>query len=168
VGAGTEGLTTDYPAHVRSENDGTTFERRLDLYAVRKPADEPGPDGRAAIASLADGDEVFTVHAGEPPRTRSAEEVGPVYSAGPDGPLAIPTGRVFVRFADGVRAEDRRAAFEATGFKIDKLLPYAPNAAWLRPSRGGIAAALPRATDLGKLPDVVHVEPQLLLQRALK
>jgi hypothetical protein len=167
-------LTTDYPAQVRSGSDGTTFERRLDLYALRKPINDPAPDesdeiaGPAAIASLTDGGDVFTVHAGEPPRARHVDEVAPVYSAGPDGPLAIPTGRVFVRLAEGVRVEDRRRAFEAAGFQIDKLLPYASNAAWLRPAQGGIAAALPLATDLGKLPDVVHVEPQLLLQRALK
>jgi hypothetical protein len=164
-------LTTDYPARVRSGSDGATFERRLDLYAVRQPINEPAAQefgGPATIAALADGTDVFTVHAGEPPRTRSADEIGPVYSAGPDGPLAIPTGRMLVRLADGVRIEDRRASFEAAGFEIDKMLSYAPNAAWLRPARGGVAAALPRAADLGNLPDVVHVEPQLLLQRALK
>jgi hypothetical protein len=164
-------LTTDYPAQVRSGSDGTTFERRLDLYALRKPINDQPPGesdnvaGPAAIASLTDGGDVFTVHAGEPPRV---DAVVPVYSAGPDGPLAIPTGRVFVRLAEGVRVEDRRPAFEAAGFQIDRLLPYASNAAWLRPAQGGTAAALPLATDLGKLPDVVHVEPQLLLQRALK
>jgi hypothetical protein len=156
-------LTTDYPAQVRSGSDGTTFERRLDLYALRKRINDPAPG--EAIASLTDGGDVFTVHAGEPPRV---DDVVPVYSAGPDGPLAIPTGRVFVRLAEGTRIEDRRPAFEAAGFQIDKLLPYASNAAWLRPTQGGTAAALQRATDLGKLSDVVHVEPQLLLQRALK
>ena len=156
----------DYPTHVRSGTGQAVFQRRRDLYAVRR---SPAAATAGAVASIPDGNTTITIHKGEPPPSEGAPaEVGPVYSAGPDGPLAVPTGRVLVRLSDGIRAEDRRAVFEAAGFRIDQTLSYAPQAAWLQPSQGGVAAALQGLPDLGRLPDVVHVEPQLLMPRALK
>lgn len=156
----------DYPAHVQSGTDHAAFERRADLYSIREAS---GTAPAKALAVVRDDANVsFAVYEGTPPAGRAAEDVGPVYSAGPGGPIAVPTGRVFVRFADGIRADRHRKQFEAAGFDIDRMLSYAPNAVWLRPTTGGVARALPGLAALAKLPGVAHVEPQLLLERALK
>src|SRR5262245_37058939 len=147
-----------FPEQVQSGT--STVERRADLYAVRQPADAAAKDAVAVIGD--DAHVAFAVYRGDPPSGRAPEEVGPVYSAGPDGPPAVATGRVFVRLAEGVRPEDRREAFAAAGFHIEQTLSYAPNAAWLRPAEGGAGRALPAIATLQKLDDVVHVEPQLL------
>src|SRR5262245_13261745 len=155
----------DYPTHVHGGTANAVFERRRDLYSVRQPAQAAAKEAVAVIRG--DGGVAFAVYKGTPPDHRT-DDVGPVYSAGPDGPLAVPTGRVFVRLAEGVRPEHRRKQFEAAGFHVDQTLSYAPNAAWLRPSTGGVAQALPALTGLRDVPDVVHVEPQLLFERSLK
>jgi hypothetical protein len=157
---------SDYPKSLRAGSGAAVFERRPDLYAVRQPVDEPSADAIAVIPD--DARSTFAVYRGDPPSTRAAQDVGPVYAAAPGGPLAVPTGRVFVRLAHGVRPEERRQEFEAAGFEIDRTLSYAPNAAWLRPVSGEISRALPGLATLDGVPDVVHVEPQMLLERALK
>lgn len=157
----------DYPKSVNVGTDkATAYELRADLHSVRQPADASQdkavaviPDGKAAA---------FAVYKGTPAQDRGIADVGPVYAAGPEGPFAVPTGRVFVRFANGVRADERKKQFEKAGFEIDKTLSYAPNAIWLRPATGGVHRALPALASLSKLPDVEHVEPQLLLERELK
>jgi hypothetical protein len=72
---------------------------------------------------------------------------------------------VFVRLAEGDRAEEHRAHFTAAGFDIDQIPSYAPNAAWLTPRQGGVAGALRGLERLHELAAVTHVEPQLLMER---
>jgi hypothetical protein len=91
-----------------------------------------------------------------------------VYSVGPDGPLAVPTGRVLVRLAKGMSPEARKQEFASAGYEIETTLPYAPSAAWLKPQHGGVAHALSNLDALGKMPGVDHVEPQLLMERAFR
>lgn len=155
----------EYPARVHGGSGGAVFERRLDLYCVRQPT---GAACAGAVAVIRDGADVFAVYSGAPRANTAQGEVGPVYSAGPGGPVAVPTGRVFVRLAEGIGAEQRRDAFAAAGFRIEQTVSYAPNAAWLRPATGGVAQALSGVPALSNLPDVVHVEPQWLLERALR
>jgi hypothetical protein len=156
----------DYPKRVESGTPLTVFEQRPELYAIKQSA---ATGDQHAIAVIPDEAAVaFGIYEGPPPKDLRAEEIGPVYSAGADGPLAVPTGRVFVRLADNVRADKRAKQFQSAGFTIDKLLSYAPNAAWLKPSTGGVAAALPGLARLREVASVEHVEPQLLLQRELK
>lgn len=156
----------DYPKRVSVGTDkAAAYELRADLHSVRHAA---GASQDEAVAVIPDGKAAFAVYKGTPSHDRGIEDVGPVYSAGPDGPIAVPTGRVFVRFANGVRADERKKEFEKAGFEIDKTLSYAPNAIWLRPASGGVHRALPALASLNKLPDVEHVEPQLLLERELK
>jgi hypothetical protein len=109
----------------------------------------------------------FAVYRGQPGKEVSDGEVGPVYSAGPDGPLAVPTGRVLVRLAKGIRPEEREQEFASAGFEIEKTLAYAPSAAWLKP-REGVAHALSNLDALENTPGVEHVEPQLLMERAFR
>ena len=154
----------DYPTQLPA-GAGTTYELRQDLYAVtRSPEDlDAGPitvindDAQTAIA----------IYEGVP---QSPAESTPVYASGGDGPLAVPTGRVFVRLAPGLSPSTRRAGFKAAGFSIEQLLAYAPNAAWVRPISGGVAHSLsaPALRALRAVPGVEHVEPQLLMARIPK
>ena len=155
-----------YPTHLRSGAGAALFERRPNLYSRRltDPADTTG-----AVDVIADeAQSVFAIYEGQPRTQTDASRAGPVYSAGPAGPLAVPTGRVFVRLSEGAHAEDRRRQFEAAGFEIERVPSYALHTAWLVPRNGGVAHALPALADLERVPDVVHVEPQLLMGRALK
>lgn len=150
------------PDRVRAGSAGF-FERRHGFYAVRHGSSTRTRE--SALVELAgDGDERYSVYDGASVAAEGADLV-PVFSAGKEGPLAVPTGRVFIRLRDGVRPEQRRAELATAGFEIERTLPYAPNAAWLRPTNGGVAEALSRIGRLEALPDMAHVEPQMLLDR---
>lgn len=99
---------------------------------------------------------------GTPPGARP----WPVYRLLPAGGVALPTGRVFVRFGEGDRAEAHRAALAGAGFVIDAVPAWAPHAAWLRAASGDVTEALAGMEALGRLPGAVHVEPELLRARA--
>lgn len=159
-------MMPEFPDRLRSAAS-TVFERRPNLYSVHREGAEASDEALAVVRDDAKG--TFEVY-DKPARggALKAGEVGPVYSVGRDGPLAVPTGRIFIRLAEGVRPETRRSQFASAGFEIERTLSYAPNAAWLTPKEGGVARALSGLADLAKTPDVVHVEPQLLMQRALK
>ena len=96
----------------------------------------------------------------------ATHELTPVYRLGAEGPLAVPSGRVFVRFSEGTSMSDRRAEVEAAGFEIDDILSYAPQAGWLSPRSGRVADALRRFPALARIAYAEAVEPQLLMQRA--
>ncbi|HEX8201918.1 MAG TPA: hypothetical protein VF590_15690 [Isosphaeraceae bacterium] len=116
-------------------------------------------------------DDGIRVYRGEPEerspgRQAAAPAVTPVYGlGGPDSP-AVPTGRVLVRFAEGIRIEDRRDQLAQAGYTLAEPLAYAPQAGWVRAASGGIAAALEGLPALAALPDVAHVEPQMLMPRS--
>ena len=96
------------------------------------------------------------------------ETVRAVYSISEGGPLAVPTGEVFVRMTKGVCAKDRVEDLEGAGYEVTKTLFYAPNAAWLRARSGDAADALEGIPRLEALPDVANVEPQMLSARATR
>jgi hypothetical protein len=79
--------------------------------------------------------------------------------------LAVPTGRVFVRFRESVVAADRIAAIRSAGFSVTELVPYAPQAAWLLPMSQRVVDALIGLEALARLTDVENVEPQMLMER---
>ena len=91
--------------------------------------------------------------------------VGPVYRRS-GGSLAVPTGRAFVRFTDGEAAQAHAGSLGAAGWTIEEVPGYAPHAAWVRPARGGVVAALTELEGLRALPGVEHAEAQLLDERA--
>jgi len=102
----------------------------------------------------------IAVFRGRPP---AGLPVGPVYAT-PDGSLAVPTGLIFLRFAEGTSAAEHRGDFERLGFELVEVPSYARHAAWVRArNNGGIGAALAHAADLATLPGVEHVEPQMLM-----
>jgi hypothetical protein len=154
------------PRHLRvgTEHSGL-FDRRDDLYAIRRK----GRLSSGAVARIdIDAEHHYAIHAGTPTEAHTDDDVIPVYSAGADGPLAVPTGRVFVRFADGIKAADRSASLQKLGLAIEKTLSYAPSAAWVTTVAGDATATLDHLAALEKLPDVTHVEPQMVMQRSEK
>jgi len=92
--------------------------------------------------------------------------LGPVYSLKPGGSLAVPTGRVLVRFVEGTRVETRLSDLRTAGFDVEETLPYAPHTAWVRVAAGGISAALWRLPAVAEIHGVEHVEPEMLMKRS--
>lgn len=109
----------------------------------------------------------IAVYRGDPAAGKGKErQVTPVYAAA-DGPLAVPTGLLFVRFKEGISAADHREEIERSGYEITQLPGYAPNAAWVRAHGGGdIALSLQGMKRLESLSDVENVEPQMLMESA--
>jgi hypothetical protein len=114
---------------------------------------DPDPPARLRVATK-DG-EVEYVRAGEE---------GAVYRLGEKGSLAVATGAVFVRFREGIRPEERADALAEAGFGVEQTPPYAPHCAWLRPHSGRVGDALTGLEKLRAVPDVEHVEPQMLMK----
>ncbi len=95
-------------------------------------------------------------------------EIAPVYRIGERGSLAVPTGRVFVRFEERTTLVSHLQEIERAGFVIQQVLSYAPQAGWLQPQSGRITDALQDFPKLTRLPGIQTVEPQLLMQRELR
>lgn len=149
----------DYPSELSgSQNEQGAFRRQDDYYAAHGDA---AGDADDALFQLADGK--VSVHRGVPATTvERGRQIGPVY-ARPDGPLAVPTGKLFVRFGEGSAAAEHRAALERAGYEIVKVPGYAPHAAWVRARGGDLAAGLRGMSALAALPGVEHVEPEMLM-----
>jgi hypothetical protein len=96
-------------------------------------------------------------------REQLSEPITPVYRLGEHGALAVPTGRVFLRLAEGVDIDTRRASVEAAGFVVQQRLAYAPHAGWLAPRSGQVQDALNGFNRLLQIADVQAVEPQMLM-----
>ena len=92
--------------------------------------------------------------------------ITPVYALEPNGPFAVPTGLVFVRFKEEIKAEAQYQALASTGYTIIDIPLYAPYSAWVRHKSEDIAAALTNLSSLETLSDVVNVEPQMLTKSA--
>lgn len=90
------------------------------------------------------------------------------YTSQPEGSPAVPTGRVFIRFEDGLKVADRSTEIEDAGYKIAEKIDYAENAAWLSERSGSIARALAGIEKLESIKGVENVEPQMLMKRAAK
>lgn len=154
-----------YPRQIRANMTASAplYVRKADYYAVhQRPASLPAP---GAVLLLDDG--AIAIFPGEPDEagvTAQAGRLSPVYGLQPSGLPAVPTGRVFVRFAAGVQAESRRQEINRAGYEVVESLAYAPHAAWLRARSGDIADALAGIPQLEQLPDVENVEPQMLLE----
>ncbi len=105
---------------------------------------------------------------GEPPAPGElgSPTMTPVYSLQPNGPPAVPTGRLFVRFEDHITAEERHQALRHTGYRIVRLLPYAPHAVWLEALSGNIAVTLKGISALEQLSGVANIEPEMLTSMA--
>ena len=93
-------------------------------------------------------------------------EPGPVYRLEPGGSIAVPTGRIHIRAAEGTDLRSLQEAFTKLGFRIADIPGWAPHTAWLEATSGSISTAL---ANLGQLRDVAgleHIEPEVLTSRA--
>jgi hypothetical protein len=113
-------------------------------------------------------DEGIAVYRGVPPRAQQGTEVTAAYGPSPASSPWAPTGRVFIRFAEGTRAETRRASIESAGYAIEQVPGFAPQAAWVRALSGSVRDGLSGLVRLLALPGVQAVEPQLLGERSLR
>jgi hypothetical protein len=164
-----------YPQQLRhsTQNPGIVYVRASDMYALRGAA--AGLREAPLITLAAEGGDSIRVYRGNPapsarpPGARTAAAptaaVLPVYSQTVGDGLAVPTGRVFVRFADAIKAESRADELKKLGYRIAQTLVYAPNAAWLE-ADDGAPAALRNIERVEKLEGVENVEPQFLSPRA--
>jgi hypothetical protein len=151
---------SEYPKQLRAstQQPEVVYLRDDAHYAVHgKPA-----KGRSVV--MAEGESGIAVYAGKPKAL--SKNMTAVYRN--NTALAVPTGRVFVRFAEGVDAGAHEQLIAKAGYRIEQQLSYAPNAAWLRDADDDVACALCHIDKLEAMPDVENVEPQLLTQRALK
>jgi hypothetical protein len=99
---------------------------------------------------------------------RKAKSLQPTYELTPGGGIATPTGRILVRFADPAALEKHKKDIEAAGFKIEEILSYAPQAAWVSAASGLPGEALAGVSKLAAIAGIEEVEPQMLRPRALK
>jgi hypothetical protein len=155
------------------------YELAQDLYAVRE-----APQASAArtlqrqtpmLTLEGEGGAQFQIYRAAPDavpgvarRTaapRKPKDTLPVYARGSGSAVVVPTGRLFVRFADAIQATTRADELGRLGLRITQTLSYAPNAAWVESDRG-VGVALSSIEAVEKLADVQNVEPQLLGSRA--
>jgi hypothetical protein len=146
---------------VKAERGEASYELAEDLIAVHGAGPSPGADlvfegGEIAVEPLAE----------HGPAQRRSGVLGPVYRRKPGGAVAVPTGRVFVSFCARERAEGHRAELEASGYRLEEVPAYAPQAAWVRHRSEDIAAALRDLDRLERIPGVEGVEPQILSEAA--
>jgi hypothetical protein len=146
---------------VKGERGEASYEVDEDLIAIHGGEPSPG-----AILVLEGGEVVVEPRAGRRPARPQRGRLGPVYRRAPGGGVAVPTGRAFVRFAPGERAEDHRAELEASGYRLEDVPAYAPHAAWIRHRSGDVATALRGIPRVERIPAVAHVEPQFLAEAA--
>lgn len=143
-------------------------QRRDDRYRLRRDlvaVSEPTPSGlgdRAVDRLPAEG--ILICRSSDRALDSSALEGAlPVYSLTSDGPPAVFTGQVLVRFAEHVLAEERREELWDSGYQISDVLSYAPYAAWVRARSYSASDSLAGIAALESLPEVVNVEPQMIL-----
>lgn len=160
-------MPSDYPAELEvrsSEGQAMRYHLAPEFYA-RHSSTPLSPDDRL-VQRL---DEAFVVFQGPAPSSAMADgSIAAVYRAQPSGMLAVPTGRLWIRFAEGIDVEKKREAMAKAGFNVDEAPPWAKHAAWLRASSGKIADALVATQHLKALDGVEHVEPQMLVASARK
>lgn len=161
---------SEYPQQIRAGTDRSAvlYRRQPGYYAVHY--NEPNNVAPGAILQLNDG--AIAVYSGEPDNTTRLNStqatIGPIYTLQPNGSLAVPTGMVFIRFAEKVDVESQREAIKQAGYEIAQTLSYAPHTAWLRAPSGKISDALKGVSKLEAIPDVENVEPQMLMARVLR
>lgn len=131
----------DYPCQVYADSvhPDSVYRRVTGYYAVHeRRAGAPAP---GAVMDLNDG--AIAVFRGDPDEAAgTAQTLTPVYRLEPAGPLAVPTGLVWIRFAGTVIAGTRSAAIAALGYQVVEVPAHAPFAAWLRVASGDVAGAL--------------------------
>jgi hypothetical protein len=120
------------------------------------------PNRKATVDFPAERIAVYPREAVEAVPKNARIATSPVYRLGEGGPIAVPTGLVFVRLQEALPIDTRRDQLQRAGFQLIEPAPKAPHAGWVQATDGGIAAALSSLKKLAALAEVVHVEPQML------
>jgi hypothetical protein len=148
-----------------------TYVQQPGYYAVHYAAmPESLPERIASDAVAVMDEEAIAVFSGTPTERNASTNgtVTPVYALESGGSIAIPTGQIFIRFAETIPAASRQDAIAAAGYEIVEIPEYAPYTVWVRSSSGDIAASLEGVSCLRAMAGVENVEPQMLMQRRLK
>ncbi|MEH2239001.1 hypothetical protein [Nostoc sp.] len=163
---------SEYPEQIRVSSDANGGLRlRTAIFYTRKPGyyaihyNQRSSVASGAILQLNDG--AIAVFPGEPNQSEQ-RTLSPIYTLQSNGSLAVPTGLVFIRFAEGVDVESQREVINRAGYEIAQSLGYAPHAAWLRAQSGNIADAIAGIPQLEAIPKVENIEPQMLMERGLR
>lgn len=160
----------EYPQQIHVGTDATVFyNRQSGYYAAHYKQGSMRPSD--AIFVLNENGGSIAIFAGEPPAiddTANTDALSPVYTVQGSGTLAVPTGMVFIRFAESVDIASQQAAINQAGYEVAQTLAYAPHAGWLRAKTGKIADALTGISQLATIPNVENVEPQMLMERQLR
>ncbi|BAY37609.1 hypothetical protein NIES2111_19480 [Nostoc sp. NIES-2111] len=160
----------EYPQQIHVGTDADVFYNRQSGYyaAHYKQASMSLSD---AILVLNENEGSIAIFAGEPPAipdTANINALSPVYTLQNGGTLAVPTGMVFIRFAESVDIASQQTAINQAGYEVAQTLAYAPHTGWLRAKTGKIADALTGMSQLAAIPNVENVEPQMLTERQLR
>jgi hypothetical protein len=163
---------SEYPEQIRVDSDtygglglrtAVSYTRKPGYYAIHYK--QPKTVATGAILLLNDG--AIAVFPGEPNQSEQGT-LTPIYTIQPNGSLAVPTGLVFIRFAEGVNVESQREIINRAGYVVAQSLPYAPHTAWLRAQSGNIADAIAGISQLQAIPKVENIEPQMLMEKSLR
>ncbi|MBN3870223.1 MAG: hypothetical protein V7L00_06060 [Nostoc sp.] len=160
---------SEYPEQIRNCTS-VSYTRKPGYYAVHYNQPNTMPPG--AILQLNDGamsttGYAYAVFPGEPNQSEQ-RTVTPIYTLEPNGSVAVPTGLVFIRFAEGVDVESQREVINRAGYEIVQSIDYAPHAAWLRAQSGNIVDAIAGIRQLEAIAKVENIEPQMLMERGLR
>ncbi|MBW4677287.1 MAG: hypothetical protein KME52_25770 [Desmonostoc geniculatum HA4340-LM1] len=156
---------SEYPQQIRVGSDASavSYTRQPGYYAIHY--NQPSTVVRGAILQLNEG--AIAVFPGEPNQSEK-NTLSPIYTLQSNGSFAVPSGLVFIRFAEGVDVESQGEAINRAGYEVEQSLDYAPNAAWLRPRSGNINDAIAGISQLEAIPNVENVELQMLMERGLR
>lgn len=169
----------EYPQQIPVGKDTTVFyDRQTGYYAAQYLQGSTIPSNAILVLNgvsdviTEDGQNAIAIFSGEPnssiQETDYANTLIPVYALQNNGTLAVPTGLVFIRFADNIDIESQQVTINQAGYEIAQTFSYAPNAGWLRAKTGKIADALTEISQLTAIPNVESVEPQMLIERRLR
>jgi hypothetical protein len=95
-----------------------------------------------------------------------ATALSPVYALKKGGTLAVPTGRVFVRFANRLKLADQVERLREVGYEIEQVVPYAPSSGWVHST--SIESSLTALPKLAAISGAENVEPQMLMKATRK
>ena len=162
----------EYPPTLKhsTQNRNIVYRRSTEFIALRG-SPPPSRSDDPVLEMTGDHGELVRVYraTAENGRALPAEPAAmtAVYAL-PSGRLAVPTGRVFVRFREDVAPEARSEELKRAGYRIMMTLAYAPSAAWLEADDGEVATALRNIERLETMNGMVNVEPQLLAPRVAR
>jgi hypothetical protein len=162
----------EYPPTLKhsTESPDIVYRRAPELVAVRGAPSGSRSDPPVLAVEGDEGESVRVYPAGAGDRQAppaGSRSMTAVYTLAP-GRLAVPTGRVFVRFREDVVPAARSDDLQRAGYRIAQTLAYAPSAAWLEADDGEVVSALRNIEKLERMNGVVNVEPQLLAPRVAR